>query len=146
MTDRINKWASIKLHICCIFPKLSREKIRDVQNYFWNVSKTSQNHSKLCSRSICNWHKITQKNSLFYKEFYMPLTSSFGFFSGKSSLVPFKQKLQLKKENFFRKLLRKSRQVFGVKYVNSKVHFDKVLKKLPSFIKKKAIKKAQRFL
>ena len=66
----------------------------------------------------------------------MPLTSSFGFFSGKSFLVPFKQKLQLKKENFFRKLLRKSRQVFGVKYVNSKVHFDKVLKNLPSFIKK----------
>ena len=63
----------------------------------------------------------------------MPLTSSFGFFSGKSSLVPFKQKLQLKKENFFRKLLRKSSQV---KYVNSKVHFDKVLKNLPSFIKK----------
>lgn len=75
----------------------------------------------------------------------MPLTSSFGFFLGKSFLVPFKQKLQLKKENFFRKLLRKSKQVFGVKYVNSKVHFDKVLKKFAKFYKKKAIKKAQRF-
>ena len=86
-----------------------------------------------------------RKIHFFYKEFYMPLTSSFGFFSGKSSLVPFKQKLQLKKENFFRKLLRKSRQVFGVKYVNSKVHFDKVLKKFAKFYKKKGHKKGPAF-